>query len=89
MATDTDGWAWLEGPAGEEHGRREDGEEAVTLTFARCFATPDGQRVLAYLRRLTLERTVGPASPDAVLRYLEGQRGLVAHIQTLIARGIH
>ncbi len=59
----------------------------LALIAARCFQSGDGRRVLAYLRSITLERTLGPGAGDAQLRHLEGQRQLVHHIQTLIERG--
>lgn len=55
--------------------------------FARCFAGPDGERVLNTLRAMTLGRALGPDAPDAALRHLEGQRQLVAVILALVARG--
>lgn len=90
MRAEIDGWAWLEPQ--EADGReithtREDGEDAIVMAFVRCFHTVDGQRVLRHLRRLTLDRTVGPATSNKGLRYLEGQRALVAHIVSLVARG--
>lgn len=90
MTSNIDGWAWIEHPGadGEESGGiPDDGEEAVVMAFARCFRSADGQRVLLHLRRMTLDRTVGPTTSDGVLRYLEGQRALVAHILSLVARG--
>ncbi|MCK5777849.1 MAG: hypothetical protein KAH11_03595 [Rhodospirillales bacterium] len=59
----------------------------LALIAARCFQGADGRRMLAYLRAITLERTLGPGADDAHLRHLEGQRQLVHHIQTLIERG--
>ncbi|WP_188261016.1 hypothetical protein [Azospirillum tabaci] len=77
------GWDWLDGvspaevvPAGDP-----------APSFARCFAGPDGARVLATLKAMTLERTLGPDASDAALRDLEGQRRLVALILALAARG--
>ena len=59
----------------------------LARAFARTFGHADGRLVLAHLRRLTRERTLGPDAPDATLRHLEGQRQLVAQIEALIARG--
>ena len=77
------GWDWLEGvppaeavPAGDP-----------APSFARCFAGPDGTRVLATLRAMTVDRTLGPDASDAALCDLEGQRRLVALILALTARG--
>lgn len=59
----------------------------VEKSFARLFSTDDGQRVLAYLQVITFQRALGPASSDEQLRYLEGQRAMVATILRLIDRG--
>lgn len=59
----------------------------VEKAFARSFATPDGQQVLAHLRALTLDRALGPEASDAALRSLDGQRCLILHIEALIERG--
>lgn len=69
--------------AGDEATDRRD----IELAFARCFAGPDGQRVLAHLRRATLERTLAPDASEAALRHMEGQRALVLRIAALIERG--
>lgn len=61
--------------------------EELALIAARCFQGSDGRRLIAYLRAITLERTLGPACGEAHLRHLEGQRQLVTHIQVLIERG--
>lgn len=59
----------------------------VEKAFARLFATQDGQKVLAHLQVMTFQRALGPASPDEQLRYMEGQRSMVATILRLIDRG--
>lgn len=64
-------------PAGDELGR----------AFARVFAGADGARVLAHLRAITVERRLGPEASEALLRHVEGQRHLVAHVESLAARG--
>ena len=55
--------------------------------FARCFRSPDGRRVIDHLRHTTLDRALGPAASDSLLRHLEGQRQLVARMLALIERG--
>lgn len=55
--------------------------------FARLFSSDDGRKVLAYLQMLTFHRALGPLSSDMELRYLEGQRAMVATILRLIDRG--
>lgn len=81
------GWDWLEAtlPAGPQIAAVADADPAPS--FARCFAGRDGERVLAVLRAMTLDRALGPDASEAALRHLEGQRQLVATILALVARG--
>ncbi|MBP2301629.1 Bbp19 family protein [Azospirillum picis] len=80
------GWEWLEAEAAGSRAAIAGGNDPAP-SFARCFAGPDGGRVLAVLRTMTLDRALGPDAPDATLRHLEGQRQLVATILALVARG--
>lgn len=57
------------------------------LNFARCFSTSAGVAVMAHLRRITIERVLGPNATDAELRGLEAQRALVHQIESIIERG--
>lgn len=59
----------------------------VEKAFARLFLSDDGQKVLSHLQVITFNRALGPTSPEEQLRYLEGQRSLVATILRLIDRG--
>jgi len=83
--TEQAGWDWLETalPAGPQDAADAD----PAPSFARCFAGRDGERVLAVLRAMTLDRALGPDAPEAALRHLEGQRQLVATVLALVARG--
>lgn len=56
-------------------------------SFARCFGTHDGERVLAHLRAMTRDRVLGPEASDAALRHIEGQRQLIAFVGSQIVRG--
>ncbi|MCW2245351.1 hypothetical protein M2352_000942 [Azospirillum fermentarium] len=76
-------WPW-EAPSAPAAGAAPAQDAA---SFARCFSTPDGVRVLAVLRALTLDRALGPDAPEPMLRHMEGQRHLVATILALAARG--
>lgn len=80
------GWDWFDGGPGTPEDGGPDAS-ALPATFARCFRGPDGDAVLAYLRAITLDRALGPSVGDAALRHVEGQRQLVAHVLTLVARG--
>ncbi len=55
--------------------------------FARLFAGGEGERALAYLRALTLERAMGAHVTTEQLWHLEGQRYLARHILKLVERG--
>lgn len=86
-AAPTDGWDWFESgtlPASEA---TLETETDLALAAARCFRGADGEKILAYLRALTLERALGPNASDTLLRHTEGQRQLVAHIIHLVRRG--
>ncbi|MHC8508734.1 MAG: Bbp19 family protein [Rhodospirillales bacterium] len=61
--------------------------EQLARAFARCFSTPDGETVMAYLRAVTVGRALGPEASDAALRHVEGQRWLVRFIARQTARG--
>lgn len=81
MADNGDGWDWF------DRAEAPGSDRALALAFARCFRGGDGEAVLAYLRAQTLARVLGPGANDALLRHLEGQRQLVAHILHLVERG--
>lgn len=89
METDKLGWAWFsQGDPAQLHLESHvDGGIELLRAYARCFGTVDGDRVIAHLRAITLERVVGPDVSEAFLRHLEGQRYLVAFVCSLIKRG--
>ncbi len=59
----------------------------VERAFTRLFTSDDGQKVLSYLQVITFQIALGPDSADEQLRYMEGQRAMVATILRLIDRG--
>lgn len=59
----------------------------IEQNYSRCFSTASGAVVMKHLRKITIERTLGPAATDAELRGLEAQRALVHQIEALIRRG--
>ena len=81
------GWGWFENGDGASADNPPEAGTDLALACARCFRGTDGERVIAYLRALTLDRALGPGASDTLLRHLEGQRQLVAHITQLIRRG--
>lgn len=60
---------------------------AIARVFARCFRGRDGERALAFLRRMTVERCLPATATAEELRDAEGQRRLVKLIETLVQRG--
>lgn len=59
----------------------------IAKNYARTFAGASGAMVLQHLRRITVERIMGPNASDAELRWAEAQRALVRQIESLIAQG--
>lgn len=78
------GWDWFDGADSTAVGP--DASD-LAAAFARCFRGADGERVLRHLEAATLDRALGPEATDAELRFLEGQRRLVAAILGLVERG--
>lgn len=87
-------WPWgagepLQGVAGGAAGgggfasAPDPGSAAIARAATRIFATADGALLLAHLRRITLNRALGPQASDAALRMLEGQRALVLMLEGL------
>jgi hypothetical protein len=64
-----------------------DAPDEIARAFARLFVGADAERALGHLRAQTIERRTAPDLPEAALRHLEGQRSVVAAIESLIARG--
>lgn len=81
------GWRWFDGAGEADFAETAAAPSALDGAFARCFATPDGARVLAALSAMTLGRALGPEASDAALRQLEGQRRLVLTMRAAAARG--
>ena len=66
--------------------QRKDQRE-IEKSFARLFASDDGQRVLEHLQLTTFHRAHMPEASEQALRFAEGQRALVANVLRLIERG--
>lgn len=86
------GWSWFDaGEAPQDDAVAEfdlpDAGRTVRLAYARCFAGPDGEKVLDHLRTLTLHRALGPDASAQTLRHMEGQRQLVTYILAQVKRG--
>ena len=59
----------------------------IELAYAKTFSGASGQRVLAHLRQITIERVLGTNATESELRSLESQRMLVHQIETQVSRG--
>ena len=56
-------------------------DNEISLDVRSLFRSPSGEKVLKYLRSITIEAVTGPAASDAELRHLEGQRYIVGLIE--------
>lgn len=59
----------------------------IERACARLFSSEDGRKVLGYLQEVTFQRALGISASDEQLRYMEGQRAMIATILRLIDRG--
>jgi len=62
-------------------------ERALNQAFVAHFNDERGQRILDYLRSITIDSVCGPAVDDGHLRHLEGQRFIVGVIEQRIQNG--
>jgi len=60
--------------------------QEIEKQYARVFQTPSGKAVLQHMRKITIERTLGPNATDAELRWAEANRAFVHQIEMMIAR---
>ena len=67
----------------------DDDAQATARLFARVFAGGDGEAVLDWMRRVTIERELAPDAPGDELRDLEGQRRPVRWGCNMVKRGTH
>jgi hypothetical protein len=95
MSGSQTGWSWFERGTSsgaepsldEVSAERNDPDRALRVAYARCFATPEGEKVLKHLRAVTLDRVLGPDASTPMLRHLEGQRQLVSSMAAWVERG--
>jgi len=59
----------------------------IEKQYSRAFGTPAGRAVLEHMRKITLERTLGPNATDNELRWAESNRAFVRQIEQMISRG--
>jgi hypothetical protein len=76
-----EGWVWF-----EQSGRPTEPSVDLREAALTCLNSASGQLLLAHLRRLFLDRRLAPASTDAELRHVEGQRSVVAYLLALLER---
>jgi hypothetical protein len=89
MSPPNQGWDWFDSDrsGAEAQPSTAAGEAELATVFARCFLSADGRQVLGHLRRLTVERALGPQVSEALMRYVEGQRQMVLYVEALVAKG--
>ncbi len=86
MKDNLDAWRWIDGHPQQDPQSQQHGQE-ISRCFARVFSHHDAHCILQHLRKSTRERVFGPTVSEATLRYVEGQRALVAYMETMIERG--
>ena len=59
----------------------------IERSFSRVFTTEEGRKVLAWLQVMTFQRAGNANTPSDNLRFMEGQRSLMASILRMIDRG--
>ena len=59
----------------------------IEKAYAQTFSGRSGELVLQHLRKITIERVLGPNASDSELRSIEAQRALVHQISQMISRG--
>ncbi|MDW2995278.1 MAG: hypothetical protein R8N24_04640 [Alphaproteobacteria bacterium] len=59
----------------------------IERAYAQTFSGRSGEIVLQHLRKITIERVLGPNASDSELRSIEAQRALVQQISAMILRG--
>ena len=55
--------------------------------FVRTFSTPSGRMVLEHLRKITIERALGPNARDSELSWVAAQCALVHQIERMAVGG--
>jgi hypothetical protein len=58
----------------------------IEKQYARTFQTPSGRAVLQHMRKITIERNLGPNATNDELRWIESQRAFVRQIESFVAR---
>lgn len=59
----------------------------ASVLFAHAFSGENGERMMNYLYSMTFDRLFGPETSEASLRFAEGQKAMVMHIEALIKAG--
>jgi len=84
------GWHWFEENTTDkpdDDGKGAENRE-LAVAAARCLSGSEGNRLMKHLRHMTRERLLAADCSNRVLRHLEGQRFVVAYLETLIQRGL-
>jgi hypothetical protein len=66
------------------HQRAAGNDKEISLVVAQLFGTESGQAVLKYLKSITIQQVHGPNVTTEELRHMEGQRYIVALIESRI-----
>lgn len=59
----------------------------IAKIFTKVLNTEDGEKLMKYLRKITIERILSYKSDEKELYYVEGQRNLIKLMERLIEKG--
>lgn len=87
MSEEATGWDWFQPTANVSTDAVRPSNEEIDVAISRCFGTYEGQRVLAWLREVTIEQPAFVPGMDASHGFArEGQNSLVREIERRIKR---
>lgn len=68
--------------------RNPEAEDYIDKLAAAVLGTNAGRELLEYMKSITISRIMGPNATDAELRHMEGQRYLVAVLESRVRVGV-
>ena len=86
MTHQNDAWNWLDTTPPYRHDTDHSNLD-LRRAFARLLAYPESEIVFQHLHSITRNRVLGPDASAATLRYVEGQKAIVAYMERMAANG--
>jgi hypothetical protein len=86
MTHDHSAWDWFDEQSTHRVSSTVEPQE-LHKAFARFLASPEAETVLTHLHAITRNRIFGPDVGEPVLRYVEGQKALIAYMERMATAG--